>query len=139
MSDRVFFDTNVFVDLFDGDSPEKQDRARVVAGEGRAESIVISTQVLAEFYVAVTRKLGKPMRESEAEAATRDLAALEVVEPDVAMVIRSLATARRERISLSDALIIEAALARNCRRLLTEDLQNGRVFASSLRIQNPFS
>ena len=62
MSGRAFFDTNVLVYLFDSDSPAKQARAReVFESEGRAGNVVISTQVLQEFYVAVTRKLGKPL------------------------------------------------------------------------------
>ena len=69
MSGRVFVDTNVLVYLFDGDAPQKQRRARqILDEEGSPGSIVISTQVLQEFYVTVTRKLGKPLKEAEAEA-----------------------------------------------------------------------
>jgi len=138
MGDKVFLDTNVLVYLFDRDAPTKQEKAReIVETEGRGRNIVISTQVLKEFYVSVTRKLGKPLSEQEAEGAVRDLSALDVVEIDVQMVLRAIAGARGQQISLWDALIVEAAQARACRCLLTEDLQHGREFGA-LRLENPF-
>ena len=139
MSDKVFLDTNVLVYLFDRGAPAKQKKARaILESEGGAGNIVISTQVLEEFYVSVTRKLGKPLSEQEADGAVRDLRSLDVVEIDVEMVLRSIATSRGQRISLWDALIIEAAQARYCQRLLTEDLQDGRQFGA-LRVENPFN
>lgn len=139
MSDKAFLDTNVLVYLFDRDASTKQKKAReTLESEGQAGNIVISTQVLEEFYVSVTRKLGTPLSEREAEGATRDLSGFDVVEIDVDMVLRSIATARCERISLWDALIVEAAQARTCPRLLTEDFQHGRLFGG-LRVVNPFS
>src|SRR5712692_5502110 len=57
MSDgSAFFDTNVLVYLFDRTVAAKQKRAQALLSE-LAPSIVISTQVLQEFYVTVTRKL----------------------------------------------------------------------------------
>ena len=138
MSDRVFVDTNVLVYLFDGDAPAKQRKARqILEEEGAQGRMVISTQVLQEFYVTVTRKLGKPLTDAEAEAAARDLAALDVVELDVGMVLRSIAAARAQKTSLWDALIVEAAQARDCERLLSEDLQHGQRFGR-VRVENPF-
>lgn len=138
MSDRVFIDSNVFVYLFDREAPAKQRKARqILEAEGPAGNIVLSTQVLQEFYVSVTRKLAKPLPEQEAEAAARDLSAFQVVEVDVAMVLRSMSLSRTEHISFWDALIVEAARARECARLLSEDLQHGRRF-DRVRIENPF-
>lgn len=55
MSDKVFLDTNVLVYLFDRDAPAKQKKAReILESQGWAGTIVISTQVLEEFYVSVT-------------------------------------------------------------------------------------
>ena len=70
MASRTFFDTNVLVYLFDADSPDKQARAREALRE-RLESgaVVVSTQVLQEFFVTVTRKLARPLSAAEAEAA----------------------------------------------------------------------
>jgi len=136
MSDRAFVDTNVFVYLFDRDAPDKRRRARALIEEEHGR-LVLSTQVLQEFFVTVTSKLAKPLPEEEAEAAVRDMAALEVVEVEVGMVLRAIARGRLHKVSLWDALIVEAALARGCERLLTEDMQHGRQFGA-LRVENPF-
>src|ERR1700730_8857928 len=59
--DRAFFDTNVFVYLFDEDAPAKQAKARKLFERlGRAGQIALSPQVLQELYVTVTRKLARP-------------------------------------------------------------------------------
>jgi len=137
MRDKAFLDTNVLVYLFDHDSAVKQRRARAVL-EAEGSSAAVSTQVLQEFYVTVTRKLGHPMPERDAEAAVHELAALEVVPVDGLLVLSGIARSRKDRLSLWDALIIEAALQGGCGRLLTEDLQDGRRFGA-LRVENPFS
>ena len=68
MASRTFFDTNVLVYLFDADSPGKQARAREALGERLADgAVVVSTQVLQEFFVTVTRKLARPLPAGEAE------------------------------------------------------------------------
>ncbi len=136
MSDRVFVDTNVFVYLFDRDAPGKQARARQLIGE-LAARLVLSTQVLQEFYVSVTRKLGTPLSARDAGEAAADLMALDVVVVDVPLVRSAIARARDDRLSLWDSLIVEAAMASGCTRLLSEDLQHGRVFGA-LRVENPF-
>lgn len=137
MSDRAFLDTNVLVYLFDQDSPEKKRRAREILS-AEAPQAVISTQVLQEFYVSVTRKLGRPLPEADAEAAVRDLAHLDVHTVDVEMVVSAVARSRKDRLSLWDSLVVETALRAGCRRLLTEDMQDGQVFGV-LRVENPFA
>ena len=53
------------------------------------------------------------------------------------MILRSIGASRRHKIAFWDALIVEAALAGGCSRLLSEDLQHQRTMAG-LRIENPF-
>ena len=75
MSDDLrFVDTNVLVYLFDGDSPAKQEVARRTLKD-RPEYLVLSIQVLGEFYVSVTRKLAKPLAPDAARKAVADLCA----------------------------------------------------------------
>ena len=57
MNDRIFVDTNILVyahDLSAGDRHAKA--STVIESLWEAETGVISTQVLQEFYVTVTRK-----------------------------------------------------------------------------------
>ena len=58
--ERCFLDTNVLIYLFDNDSPAKQARAQALLDEEQ-DRIVLSTQILGEFYVNVTRKLDVPL------------------------------------------------------------------------------
>ena len=76
-ADPQFVDTNVLVYLFDNDAPEKQSRSQaLLASEG--ENLILSTQVLGEFYVTVTRKLATPLTPELARGAVSDLCALRV-------------------------------------------------------------
>jgi predicted nucleic acid-binding protein len=138
MSDRIFLDTNVLVYLFDKDSPEKQRCAREILSSKELQGrIIISTQVLQEFYVAVTRKLAEPLETDAAAQAVRNLATLPVVQVDSSMILSAISRSRTDQLSFWDSLIIQSALAGGAGRLYTEDLQHGRVI-EGMRIENPF-
>ncbi len=138
MKGKSFVDANVLVYLFDGDSPQKQAVARELLAEGGPEGrLVLSTQVLQEFYVTVTRKLAHPLSTARAEEMVRFLAAFPVVAIDATLILAGVATARAHQLSLWDALIVEAARAAGCRELLTEDLAHGSRTAGLL-VVDPF-
>jgi predicted nucleic acid-binding protein len=135
-ADRTFVDTNVFVYAIDRNDPAKQARAQTLLAS-LAGSIVVSTQVLLEFYVIATRRLVKPLSLQDAERRVQELSAADVVEVGVPLVRDAMALARGHRLSVWDALIVESARVRSCRRLLSEDLQHGREFGK-VRVENPF-
>lgn len=138
MSDRVFVDTNVLVYLFDADSPVKQTRAReILEQDGGSSYLVLSTQVLQEFYVTVTRKLGTPLAPEAALEVTKRFAQLHIVYIDTQLVFDAIALSQRHTVSMWDGLILQAALNAGCSRLLTEDLHTGWNL-DGLRIENPF-
>ena len=135
---RSFFDTNVLVYLFDEDEPRKKARAQeIYEREAVAGRAVLSTQVLQEFYVNVTRKLSPPLSYEVAEERVRDLSRLSLVRVEAGMILSAIVRSRERMLSLWDALIVEAALKGGAYRLLTEDLQHGQVI-EGLRIENPF-
>lgn len=138
MSGSVFVDTNVFVYLFDSHEPDKQDAARaLIQSLAQEKTIVVSTQVLQEFYVSVTRKLAEPLPPNVALEATKGLSTYHVVQIDPPMILNAIALHENEKTSFWDALIVRAALESGCELLLTEDMQHGRQF-ESLRLDNPF-
>jgi len=138
MSDRVFLDTNIVVYLFDDDSPERQARAaEILRADGETMELVLSTQVLQEFYVAVTRKLERPVAKDDALLAVQSLIELTVTQLDPDMIVSAIELSQAHTISFWDALIVEAALSSGCQRLLTEDMQDGRRFGELL-VENPF-
>ncbi len=130
-----FIDTNVLVYAFDGSDPVKQRTARRVLEE--STSIVLSTQVLLEFFVVVTRKLTPPVPEQLAADAVAELARLRVIPTDEHLVLRAVTTSITEQISVWDAMIIEAAAEAGCDRILTEDLHTGSTIRD-MEIVDPF-
>lgn len=81
---RSFFDTNVLVYLFDTDAPEKQEKSRILLeNESQSGRLVISTQVLQEFYVTATRKLAEPLSAKEGEETIRHLSTFPVIQIEV--------------------------------------------------------
>jgi predicted nucleic acid-binding protein len=136
-ADRTFVDTNVLVYSVDRHARAKQKRALALLLELGA-SLVISTQVMQEFYVTATRKLPRPLSPAEADDHIERLARTDVVVVDVPLIRMAISLSREHRLALWDALIVESARARGCSRLLTEDLQDGHRFGS-LRVENPFA
>lgn len=138
MSGRRFVDTNVLVYLFDADAPAKRERSReLLAADGVEGRLVISTQVLQELFVTLTRKLAEPLPPDQALAVLDSLEELPVTTIDRPLVRAAAELSIRHRISLWDALIVEAARTGGCRVLLTEDLQHGWEIGG-LRVENPF-
>jgi len=138
MSKRIFIDTNVLVYLFDADSAEKQNRSReIIADEDIRSRIVISTQVLQEFYVAITRKLSVPLDVHDAEKAVVDLSVLPVVQVDISMILSAIKICRHLKFSFWDSLIVKSAISAGAKILYSEDLQHGQTI-DELQIINPY-
>ncbi len=73
MKDRVFIDSNVLVYAHDLDADEKYQKAvEIVRNLWEDQNGVISTQVLQEFYVNVTRKIPHPLAKSSAREIARN-------------------------------------------------------------------
>jgi predicted nucleic acid-binding protein len=137
MTERTFVDTNVWVYAVDEADPTKHARARELLAPTPDSDFVVSTQVLIEFYVVVTRKLAIPVSGDVAQSMVDEMARLPVVPADAQLVVAAMAGSREWGISLWDALIVRAAEVSGCDRVLSEDLADGRVYGS-VRVENPF-
>jgi len=136
---KVFVDTNVLLYRFDAGSGKKQAIARVELRRLILDrSIVISTQVLQEFFVVATRKLAPPLGPDRAEAVIGYLSRLPCVQVTPRMVQDAIALHRRHSLAFWDALIVRSALEGGADTLYTEDLQAGRNI-EGLSIVNPFA
>jgi len=135
---RTFFDTNVLAYLYDDEFPERKVQAQAVfETETKLGQAVVSTQVLQEFYVTVTRKLAVPLPTESAEEVVRNLASLIVINVDIADILAAIVRSRVSGFSFWDALIVETAIRSGASRLLSEDLQDGQVI-DGMRVENPF-
>lgn len=138
MTEPVFVDTNVWVCAVDTADPAKRERALELLAPTAGRDIVISTQVVTEFHAVVTRKLVVPLSPDDAEAMVRQLLALPVVAVDASLVASAIAGSRAWQVSIWDALIVRAAEVAGCRRVLSEDLADGRAYGS-VTVVNPFA
>jgi len=136
MSDRSFLDTNVLVYTDDADVPDKQQRAIDLYADCRlGRRGVVSTQVLQEYFVTVTRKLGVDV--SIARRKTELFGVMDLVTPGLDDVLAAVDLHRLHQLSFWDALIVRAAVVSGCSRLYSEDLQHGwRI--EGLEVIDPF-
>ena len=138
-----FFDTNVVVYAHDPSVPHKRAQARMAMAQAmRADECVISTQVMQEFYNVVLRK--RLMTPAQAVQVLAQLAQHTVVCASAESVLRSIALQQRHRLSIWDALVVQAALDAHCAVLYSEDLQAGQGFEATgagpeLQVVNPFT
>ena len=126
MSDRAFIDTNVLIYAHDVDAGERHAvAARLVADLWETRRAVISTQVLQEFYVNVTRKIPSPLLHAVARQFVRTYSAwqTEIVDPQDIQLASELE--EQHQLSFWDALIVAAAVKAGAGTILTEDLSPG--------------
>jgi predicted nucleic acid-binding protein len=138
MTEPIFVDTSVWVYAVDAADPAKRKRALEAIAPAPSRDLVISTQVLTEFYAVVTRQLAVPVSVEDAEAMVSQLSVLPVVAIDSSLVVSAIAGSREWRISIWDALILRAAEVAGCRHVLSEDLADGTTYGSVV-VENPFA
>jgi len=138
MTAPVFVDANVFLYARDEREPVKQPRARAWLDHLWREGLGrTSLQVLSEYYVNLRRKDFSGLGPEEAwEAVARYLAwRPQAVDEDVFTRAREIE--QRYRLSWWDSMVVAAAQLKECRVLLTEDLQDG-MSLGTVRVRNPF-
>jgi predicted nucleic acid-binding protein len=132
-----FIDSNVLLYLFDETDERKRTTAQqVVQGALATGSGVISFQVVQETLSVLTRKLGASSDDAR-RFLDAVLAPLWAVGPSTGLYASALAIRARYGFGFYDSLIVTAASAAGCSRLLSEDLQAGQVI-DGLTVVNPF-
>jgi len=140
MSDKIFVDTNVLVYAYDRSEPEKQKQARQVldylttAGAG-----AISTQILSEFFVTVTRKLAAPLSNKQAYDRVKNYLQSWTTLNLTGMIILEAARGVCDyQFSFWDAQIWAAARLNQISTVFSEDFNTGAVI-EGVRFVNPFA
>lgn len=135
----TFVDTNVLAYAHDRSEAAKQPVARALLETlWRDRAGVLSTQVLQELYVVVTRKFDPPMPRSAARELVVLYGTWPVVQVDVPLVVAASELEERHTLSFWDALVLEGARRAGAARLVTADLQPGRRIGG-VTIENPFA
>jgi predicted nucleic acid-binding protein len=135
-SPRTFLDTNILLYADDLADAAKQQRALDLILEHRAQHTgVVSSQVLQEYFVNATRKLG--LDPGLARQKVETYCRFDVVEPVAADILAAIDFHRLHRFSYWDSLVVHCARKSGCRVVLTEDMQHGQVI-DGVKIVNPF-
>ena len=136
-SDKAFVDSNVLIYAHDVDAGLKRDVAKaLLRGLWLARTGVLSTQVLHEFYVNVTRKIRTPVSKAEARAVVGTYIPW-CLEPQTGDVNEAFRIEDEAGIGFWDALIVAAAARGGATRVLSEDLNPGQII-SGITVVNPF-
>lgn len=134
----VFVDTNVLVYAFDADAGPKFEKAQSILKDcWNNQSGLLSTQVLQEFYVTVTKKLFKKVDKQSARNIVQVYKAWSVHSITAEDIIDASEFEEQNQISFWDSLIITIAQKTGAETLYSEDMQDGQKFGS-LTIVNPF-
>lgn len=133
-----FADTNILL-YAASTAQEDRDKRDVANRLLGSEPVVLSVQVLQEFYYQTMRP-NRPHSMSH-ETAVRflnRLTVLPVQEMTVELFQRATALCRRYQISYWDAAIIAAALISRCDGVYSEDLNHGQDY-DGVQVINPFA
>jgi predicted nucleic acid-binding protein len=133
-----FVDTNVLVYAFDQSGSSKTRIAQRLLNELMDEDrLRVSTQVLQELLVTLTKKVKEPCSREEALAVLEDLTAWPLMVVDFAAIRSAVGLAAQAKLSFWDALVVIAAARTGAALLYTEDLNDGQEILG-VRVCNPF-
>lgn len=139
MNDKVLVDTNVLVYAYDRAEPQKQQQAIALLDQLVQHDMgALTTQILAEFFVTVTRKLAAPLNPADAYTRIEHfLLAWTVYETSGFVVLEAARGVRDHQLSYWDAQIWATARLYQLPVVLSEDFSSGSSL-EGVRFVNPF-
>lgn len=139
-SSAFLVDTNVLVYAYDSTGGAKRDRAiDVLERLGTGTLGALSSQILGEFFVTVTRKIPAPMTVTAAERSlTHYLRSWPIYDVTGPIVLEAVRGVQRHRLSYWDSLVWATAKLNGVSNLLSEDFSHGALL-DGVRILNPFA
>jgi predicted nucleic acid-binding protein len=133
---RVALDTNLLVYAVGIDDLRKQNIVLDLLSDIPTYEIVLSVQVLAEFYRVCTGKAG--FSREEAAILTRAWRQRHVIIGTFDHVLdRSIDLALHHQLTIWDSLVVASSVEAKCELLLSEDMHHGFTW-SGVTIVNPF-
>jgi predicted nucleic acid-binding protein len=132
-----FVDTNVLLYSISFAS-EEAEKARIAVSLLETDDLVLSVQVLQEFYVQAVRPTRtERLTHQQATAFIQKWLRFRVQAITVRVLQSALAIKERHGLSYWDSAILAAAQAAGCDKVWSEDLAHGRHY-ESLCVINPF-
>lgn len=137
MSGKIFLDSNILVYAEDAGSAGKQRKSRdVIARLAQLGDGVISTQVLQEFYVAATKKLG--VAPLAAKGVLKTFSMFETVQVSPQLIHEAIDCSILNVLSFWDALVLASAASAGCSTVYSEDLNAGQIILG-VKVENPLA
>lgn len=134
----VFVDSNILIYAHDRSAGAKRERAREILDQlWELRAGHLSVQVLQEFFVNTTAKLGKPLAVADAREVVADLSHWHVHRPGPTDVLAAIDLGGRTGLSLWDAMIVQSAASQGCATLLSEDFNAGQDYEGATAV-DPF-
>lgn len=136
---RILLDTNVLVYSLDRSENEKRQVAVGLLKTLVTEhEILLSAQILGEFFCVTTRKIAVPLSCAEAQDLVAKFSSAWKVFPiDTDVVQRAVAAVQRHSLSYWDAQLCAVAHLHRVDVILSEDLQDGATY-DGVRVFDPF-
>ena len=133
-----FVDTNVLLYAVSTlpDEAAKSSKARAILAD---RNLVLSVQVLQEFYVQATRK-GRPdpLTHEEAVGFLRSWCRFRTEDITMGILDDALDIKARYQLSYWDSAVIAAAKAAGCTEVWSEDMNDGQDYGG-VKVVNPFA
>jgi predicted nucleic acid-binding protein len=136
MAERFSIDTGILVYAADASAGAKHERAVTLLHDAAAADCVLAVQALAEFFHAVTRRGGMPMKAAAALVEDWRIQ-FPVVGADGPQLSAALGQVARHRLAFRNALLLETARVAGCQVLLSEDFPHGGSYGG-LVVLDPF-
>ena len=134
---ECLLDTNILVYAVDS-TPANSEKNAIALKLIEETDFGLSTQIMQEFYVAVTRKFKKTLSSEEAALFLEQLNAFPVIPTDYRIVTEGIRNSIEHQISYWDGAVLAAAERLKARILYSEDLSHGQLYGT-ITVINPFS
>ena len=136
MTSKVFIDTNILIYALDSADKKKQKKAQAAIKEcANNNNGTISTQILQEFFVTATKKLG--FDAVTIKTIARTFSRFEIITVSPSIIESAIDCSVINKLSFWDSLMISTAESARCTQLLTEDLTHNQHI-QTVTIKNPF-
>ena len=132
---KAFLDTNIILYMYGAESGKRAIARQLFRRYALSSRMLLSTQVVQEFYAVGSRKLGMPP--PELMEIVESLLDIPMVVIGPAQILSAIQIEERYNISFWDALILAAAESGDAEVLFTEDLNGGQQYGA-VRVSNPF-
>ncbi|RME89032.1 MAG: PIN domain-containing protein [Planctomycetota bacterium] len=137
---KVFLDTNILVYSYDRSDPKKQKKAfKVLDYLALSDRGSISTQILSEFFVTVTKKIPEPLSIQEAiERLENFLKTWEILQITPFIILEAARGVRDYKLSFWDSQIWATAKMNQISVVFSEDFSEGSTI-EGVEFINPLS